>query len=58
MLGVNGDWFKSGEKMITLNHFPGTRSELDVTLLDMKLSHVKPFFEEKAWLLMKKRSKF
>ena len=48
MLGVNGDWFKSGKKMITLNHFPGTRSELDVTLLDMKLSHVKPFFEEKA----------
>ena len=58
MLGVNEDWFKSGEKFITLNDFPATSSELDVTLLDMKLSKVKRFFEEKAWILMRKRSKF
>ena len=44
--------------LITLNDFPATSSELDVTLLDMKLSEVKRFFEEKAWLLMKKKSKF
>ena len=53
MLGVNEDWFKSGEKF-TLNDFSATSSELDVTLLDMKLSQVKRFFEEKAWLLVKK----
>ena len=58
MLGVNEDWFKSGKKIITFNDFPATSSELDVTLLDMKLSKVKRFFEEKAWLLVKKRSKF
>ena len=58
MLGVNEDWFKSGKKIITLNDFPATSSELDVTLLDMKLSKVKLFFEEKAWLLVKKRSNF
>ena len=58
MLGVNEDWFKSWEKFITPNDFPVTSSELDVTLLDMKLSKVKRFFEEKAWILMRKRSKF
>ena len=58
MLGVNEDWFNSWEKFITLNDFPATSSELDVTLLDMKLSKVKRFFEEKAWILMRKRSKF
>ena len=47
MLGVNEDWFKSEKKIITLNDFPATSSDLDVTLLDMKLSHVKRFFEEK-----------
>ena len=54
MLGVSEDWFKNGEKIITLNDFPATSSDFGVTLLDMKLSHVKRFFEEKAWLLVKK----
>ena len=58
MLGVNEDWVKRRKKIITLNDFPATSSELDVTLLDMKLSHVKRFIEKKAWLLVKKRSKF
>ena len=58
MLGVSEEWFKSGEKIITINDFPATSSDLDVTLLDMKLSHVKQFLEEKAWLLVKKKSKF
>ena len=58
MMGVSEDWFKSGKKIITLNDFPATSSDLDVMLLDTKLSHVKQFFEEKAWLLVKKRSKF
>ena len=57
MLGVSEDWCKSGKKIITLNDFPATSSDLDVTLLDMKLSQVKQFFEEKARLLVKKRSK-
>ena len=55
MSGVNEDSFKSGTKITTLNDFPVTSSDLDVRLLDMKLSHVKRFFEEKAWLLVKKR---
>ena len=58
MLGVSVNWFKSGEKIITFNDFPATSSDLDVTLLYMKLSRVKLFFEEKAWLLVKKRRKF
>ena len=58
MLGVSEDWFKSEEKIITPNDFPATSSDLNVTLLDMKLSHVKQFFEERARFLVKKRSKF
>ena len=58
MLGVSEDWFKSGKKIITLKNSPATSSDLDVTLLDMKLSHVKRFSEEKAWSLVKKRTKF
>ena len=54
MSGVSEDCSKNGEKSITLNDFPATSSGLDVTLLDMKLSAVKQFFEEKAWLLIKK----
>ena len=54
MLGVNEDWLKNEKKIITLNDFPATISELDVTLLARKLSHVKWFFEEKAWLLVNK----
>ena len=54
MSGVSEDSFKSEEKIITLNDFPATSSNLDVTLVDMKLSPVKRFFEEKAWLLTKK----
>ena len=54
MLGVSEDWFKNGKKIIPLNDFPATSIDLGVTLLDMKLSHVKRFFEEKAWLLVKK----
>ena len=54
MSGGSEDSFKSGEKIITLNDFPATSSDLDVTLVDMKLSPAKRFFEEKAWLLIKK----
>ena len=54
MSGVSEDCFKSGEKIITLNDFPATTSDLDVTLLEMKLSSFKQFFEGKAWLLIKK----
>ena len=38
----------------SFNDFPATTSDLNVTLLDMKLSPVKRFFEEKPWLLIKK----
>ena len=38
----------------SFNDFPATTSDLNVTLIDMKLSPVKRFFEEKAWLLIKK----
>lgn len=38
MLGLSEDWFKSGKQFITLNDFPATSSDLDLTLLDMKLS--------------------
>ena len=41
MSGVNEDWFKSGKKIITLNNFLVTSRDLDVTLLEMKLSRVK-----------------
>ena len=48
MLDVSEDWFKSRKNMITLNDFPATSNDMNVTLLGMKLAHVKRFFEEKT----------
>lgn len=44
---------KVGKKIITSKDFSATSSDLDVTPHDMKLSSVKRFLEEKAWLLVK-----